>query len=431
MTYAIEITSPSSWPRAQVIAELQKHFPVDAAAAEKLFERTQRGSVAVARSESEAVAQKALAGFMAAGFEARIIKLQPELVASGSGRSTSSTATSSTQVTSSTQAPAPRKQATIVPEPEMPMPKELEADIGDLETGNQIGDQTFNQTVDQGVTDAPARRISLATKFLSAAILPTLLAVGMAIAAILLTVPGAMRTMQLEAARNPAVALSSGIEGLLAGNALDAKVTGQLQASLSASQANFQAQNVEFVIVTDALGNPLAGWYGQTKNIGGLPSEIRAYVQTQARRATAQDFIRKNNLPVGTYNPPARLVDAAGTPLEVAAHPISKNGLTVGTTVIGMSSTAVSNRVQSTVMVTLLASALPVLLAILIAALLARSITRNVLALVKAADLISMGELENPVTVRTNDELNDLGAALERMRVSLQESLNRLRRRRK
>jgi methyl-accepting chemotaxis protein len=141
--------------------------------------------------------------------------------------------------------------------------------------------------------------------------------------------------------------------------------------------------------------------------------------------------MEQNGIPLGRFNPPSRLVDAAGTPLEVAAHPVIKGGNTIGNAVVGMSGQVVAGRVTNTLVTTLLASTLPVILAIMIALWLARTITTNVLRLVKAADRISLGELNEPVGLKTNDELNELGESLERMRVSLQESLERLRRRRR
>ncbi len=300
-------------------------------------------------------------------------------------------------------------------------------------TSSNSGDlgKTQDNPIPAMVPKRTARRMGLHTKFLIAAILPTLLTVASAIAAILLTVPGALRGLLLESARNPAIALADGVGGLIPSGSLDGKTIGQLQNAMNLSRATFAAQNVQFVMVTDALGNPVAGWYGQEPTLAAVPSEVRAYVQTQARRATARAYMQANSIPLGTFNPPSRLVDAAGTPLEVVAHQIERDGNTIGTAVVGMSSQAISSRVQGTLITTLVASTLPVLLAILIAMLLARSITTNVLRLVGAADRISLGELDQPVALHTNDELNELGEALERMRVSLQESLERLRRRRR
>ena len=93
------------------------------------------------------------------------------------------------------------------------------------------------------------------------------------------------------------------------------------------------------------------------------------------------------------------------------------------------------NESQRTIRNTLLIASLFSLLLVLISAVLAiftaRRITRPILGLVDAANEISLGKLDNPVTVNTNDEIGDLARALERMRVSLGAALERLRRRRR
>lgn len=61
---------------------------------------------------------------------------------------------------------------------------------------------------------------------------------------------------------------------------------------------------------------------------------------------------------------------------------------------------------------------------------LVRRIVEPLERLATAADAISMGELDNPVVAERNDEIGDLARSLERMRLSLQAAMNRLRRRR-
>jgi HAMP domain-containing protein len=273
-----------------------------------------------------------------------------------------------------------------------------------------------------------ARQVSLRTKFLFASIIPTVLAISTAIAAILLTVPNALKNQVLVATHNPAVTLAAGIEGLVP--SISTQHATGLQASLERARPDLQREGVTFVAITDAVGNSLAGWYGTQANLNAAPSEIRTYIATQGRRAIAQDFMRSKSYPSPAITPSSRLVDAAGTPLEVASRAIERDNAPIGTVVIGMTSQAVRDRVTGTVTNTLLSSVLPVVLAVALAFWLAGSITRNVIALVRSADRISMGELEAPVTVQTNDELSDLAQALERMRVSLHESLIRLRRQR-
>jgi HAMP domain-containing protein len=49
---------------------------------------------------------------------------------------------------------------------------------------------------------------------------------------------------------------------------------------------------------------------------------------------------------------------------------------------------------------------------------------------VAAADKISLGQLDTPVSAERNDEIGDLARALERMRLSLEAAMERLRKRR-
>ena len=55
-----------------------------------------------------------------------------------------------------------------------------------------------------------------------------------------------------------------------------------------------------------------------------------------------------------------------------------------------------------------------------------RGITRRVLGLKEIADRVSLGDLETPVAMESNDELGDLARALERMRASLRAAMVRL-----
>ncbi|WP_418514427.1 HAMP domain-containing protein [Deinococcus sp. RM] len=75
------------------------------------------------------------------------------------------------------------------------------------------------------------------------------------------------------------------------------------------------------------------------------------------------------------------------------------------------------------------------LLALAIAAYLAlraaRAVVQPIEDLVRVADAISMGDLSRPVRAERNDEIGDLAQALERMRLSLDSAMDRLRRRRR
>lgn len=77
--------------------------------------------------------------------------------------------------------------------------------------------------------------------------------------------------------------------------------------------------------------------------------------------------------------------------------------------------------------VSLLISAGAVVLGIVLAIVVGRSITRPLGYLVDAADKLSTGDLETPIQLTSKDEIGELGASLERMRVSLKVVMDRVR----
>ena len=70
------------------------------------------------------------------------------------------------------------------------------------------------------------------------------------------------------------------------------------------------------------------------------------------------------------------------------------------------------------------------LLAVLAAMSLTRGITDAIRYLLVATDRISHGDFEQPVELQRDDELGQIARAVERMRISLREGMERLRRRR-
>jgi HAMP domain-containing protein len=275
-------------------------------------------------------------------------------------------------------------------------------------------------------------RSSIRSKFLASSILPALLTVAAALAAILLTVRPALRTQLLESARNPAIAFASVAERVIGANSItSAAALSELDAALEDSRANFQEQNISFVMITDASGNPLAGWYGNDSAMSSIPDTIRTAIQLQSQRAAARAYASSNNISMGDYNPPSRAIEADGMRLEVAAEAIETSSQPVGAVVVGVNNQSVAAKIRSVLTSTFLAGALPVILAILLGILLTRAITRNILYLINASDNISRGDFSQSVVAKSNDELGDLSRAVERMRISLQESLERLQRRQK
>jgi hypothetical protein len=130
--------------------------------------------------------------------------------------------------------------------------RQLEADV-----------QNPAMTMSETTLSEPRGRSSIRSKFLASSILPALLTVAAALGAILFTVRPALRTQLLESARNPAIAFASVTERVIGSNSINSSAAiGELDAALEDTRASFQEQNISFVMITDASGNPLAGWYG-------------------------------------------------------------------------------------------------------------------------------------------------------------------------
>ncbi len=156
----------------------------------------------------------------------------------------------------------------------------------------------------------------------------------------------------------------------------------------------------------------------------GLPDDNPAIVRLQDQAKNASGGVTTNTFEVvrrGVYQEGeqrvARAVGSAkGTPLYT---------ITVG---------VLSDESRKITTQTLLLIFAVSLLAIGVAAYVATRTARRVVApierLVKAADAISLGQLDTPVTAERNDEIGDLAQALERMRLSLEAAMSRLRRRR-
>src|SRR5262249_19653387 len=60
----------------------------------------------------------------------------------------------------------------------------------------------------------------------------------------------------------------------------------------------------------------------------------------------------------------------------------------------------------------------------------AQRLTRPIIELTEASNNISLGQLDRAIQIKTDDEIGQLAEALERMRISLKQALERLRARR-
>lgn len=98
---------------------------------------------------------------------------------------------------------------------------------------------------------------------------------------------------------------------------------------------------------------------------------------------------------------------------------------------VGLPSTQADRNLLRTTLLVLLSTLAGLALAAWLALRSARRIVQPITELVKVADAISLGDLTRPVRAGNNDEIGDLAQALERMRLSLEAAMDRLRRRRR
>ncbi len=275
---------------------------------------------------------------------------------------------------------------------------------------------------------ARRRRGSLSSKLLTTAIIPVLLTIAGALAATWFTARPALYDQLLESARNPAIATAATLSSTLeraGGEGIDHL---QLLETILITRQAFARQNLSFILATDTSGNPYSGSF-----LGGtsFPEEslaLQEAVRERAIHAVAQGTADRSGW--AEQGATSHVEASGGQRIEIVAQPLMSGNIPIGAVVVGVTDQAVTQQVNRIVINVLLFSLIPLLLAILIATTRARRLTNNVLTLTRKADEISRGDLEEPVALRSNDELDDLSAALERMRVSMSGALERLRRRR-
>ncbi|MBI4526148.1 MAG: ABC transporter substrate-binding protein [Deltaproteobacteria bacterium] len=97
-----------------------------------------------------------------------------------------------------------------------------------------------------------------------------------------------------------------------------------------------------------------------------------------------------------------------------------------GSVHVGLWEEAVHGELEQALLLLIGAIAVAMFLAMVLSILLARKLTRPILHLTQAADLMSKGDLDTPISMNRRDEMGDLARALERMRSSLKAAMVRL-----
>ena len=298
-------------------------------------------------------------------------------------------------------------------------------EINAMPAGEALLSKTGSQSIirNPNLDTTPQRRGRILRRLLSIAILPTLLTIIGALVVTWFVVRPALYDQLLDSARNPAIAAAASLSSQLE-SADMTSAAAQLLETILLARETFPRDSVSFIVATNPEGSPLAASFAGVRGVLSDNRDLESVIRAQAVQAVAQQGEASNNSS-------AQLQVESGERYEIVAQPIRGGNETLGTVVVGVTDRAVTSQVNRILLTTLLFSLIPLALAILFAATRARSFSNNILQLTRRADEISRGNLSEPIeNLNSRDELEDLGQALERLRVSMQEAMERLRRRR-
>ena len=319
---------------------------------------------------------------------------------------------------------------------------------------NEVGNATSVMTVDTSLDPVRgARRSSLARRVLLSTLLPLGLFTLVTLGFLVYDLPRAQRQLITENAQAVAVAVGSNLDVTDQNTVyaqLDALIkrssVGFVQVNLPDGTTFFRSKNA----YTDGpLSEQIAAWVQQhpdnsTFVQSGSAADSYRYQLSLLEQVGAGDSDQAKALRTSVADPANQksstttyLLSSINVTQNAQAERVVAQGIkpSAGTPlysiVVGVPGDAAFALLRKTLLLVLGVALVAFVIAALLAARTARVVVQPIERLVRAADAISMGDLDRPVTVERNDEIGDLAQALERMRLSLEAAMERLRRRRK
>jgi len=282
-------------------------------------------------------------------------------------------------------------------------------------------------------TPPDLERSGLRRRIGTAATLPAVLTLVVTLLALAVTLLPVLREQQARRAEDSAIAVAATLQGLAGGLPLSAPlIRAELRQVEERTRAQLAPRGIAFMTVLDADGTPLLAWDTAAATGGSL---------SVANSAAARDALAGagspadggegllGNLSASFATLKAMLGFGEEQPVTAAAG-VFRNGQSAGSVVVGVDPGTLRGELSQVLLTTLLVGLIPVLFAVLAALSLTRGLTDAIRYLLVAADRISHSDFEHPVELERDDELGQIGKAIERMRLSLHESMERLRRRR-
>lgn len=203
-------------------------------------------------------------------------------------------------------------------------------------------------------------------KIAFASIVPGLLAlVGLGAALYVLGLPF-LQGQQRAAAETTAVSLASSLGGWIGDVSLNNPVLSQqVQNVITRTQTELQGHDIDFVLLTDAEGNQLAGWYKEAQGVPeavALSQEVKGQISNALGVATSDP-----------QDPSAARLSMAGEVLGLASAAVRQGDTPVGAVVVGSSEQSLMAKLQAMLPTLGLAGVLPLVLGMLVSFLVGRN----------------------------------------------------------
>lgn len=274
-------------------------------------------------------------------------------------------------------------------------------------------------------------RGGLRRRIATAATLPAFLTLLVTLLALVVTLLPIMRNAEVRRAASTANAVAATLEGLSSGLPLTAPlVRAQVAQVAERTAARLPAEGVDFLVVLDAERAPLVAWYRGQVGLENMPAELLTVLEERAAApAPAEPVTGVVDTLRRTGNDLLALAGLTREEPIVATAGVRRAGADEGLVLAGSEGRLQRGDVGWALLTALLVGLIPVLFGVLAALSLSRGVRDAILYLLRATDRISHGDLEREVELKRDDELGQIARAVERMRVSLLEAMERLRRR--
>src|SRR5690554_3579497 len=273
-------------------------------------------------------------------------------------------------------------------------------------------------------------RSGLRRRIATAATLPAFLTLLVTLVALVVTLLPILRNAEARRAASTANAVAATLEGLSGGLPLTAPLLrAQVTQVAERTAARLPGEGVDFLLVLDSQGLPLVAWYRGQVGMENLPAGLVTALEERLASpggAEGASGIAEALRTTGTEL--LALAGLADAPLTVATAEVRRPGADAGVVLAGSEGRLQRGDVGWALLTTLLVGLIPVLFGALAALSLSRGVRGAILYLLRATDRISHGDFEREVELKRDDELGQIARAVERMRVSLREAMERLRR---